>query len=360
MLKKIFRYLQEKKFFSRFYLDFKMLLKVRKPRLIIRLIKNYIAVIIFGKRPLRSIDFAPTYACNMNCEHCFAGPMRDDKKERLTPADYGKIADEAKRLGAIHFAFQGGEPLLLDDLEEMIRAIGPADSFVSITTNALLLTEERLLRLKKAGLDMITVSLDSGRPEEHDAFRKTPGAFEKALAAVKTARKLGLIVTVNTVVTRENLAGGGFAEIVNLCARFQVKLNILFPAIAGKWRGRKDLILTEREKEEVRKIAGDHTFVRRDLDANYVTYGCGAVKEMLYISPYGEVMPCSFIHVLLGKIGQDSLKSCIERGLRVPYFSAYYPVCPPMEDIGFIDTCLEKIAEAESLPAAFEAVFGRQ
>jgi len=247
----------------------------------------------------------------------------------------------------------------LQNLENMIKAIDPSDCFVSVTTNGFLLTEERITALKKAGLDMVTISIDSASPQEHDMFRNKEGALKKAIDAVYIAKKHRIRVTINTVITHENLASGGFEDLVALCAELKVKLNILYPAMSGRWAKSTEVMITPQEKKIVQNIVNKYMFIRRDLDANYLTYGCGAVKEMIYISPYGEVMPCSFIHVLLGNIKTDSLKECIERGLQIPYFSNYNSVCPPMEDIDFIQKFMFKIAESKKIPAKLENVWNK-
>jgi len=357
MLNKLFYILQQKKFFSMFYLDSKLGLKIRKPRFFLRVLLNYLLIIIFKQRRLRSVDFAPTYACNMNCTHCFALPMLDNRKQVMGLADYRRVASEAKVLGAVHFALQGGEPFLLANLEGIIEAIGPRDCFISITTNGAMLTKERLLKLKKIGLDMLTISIDSGFPQEHDRARNTNGAFDKALEGVRIAQRCNLAVTVNTIITHENIASGGFAEIVKLCSLLKVKLNILYPAVSGRYADKLEVMLSPEEKEIAKAITEGQIFVRRDLDANYLTYGCGALKEMIYISPYGEVMPCAFIHASLGNIKYDSLADCLKKGLRVPHFTRYHPVCPPMEDIDFIRQYIFKISASKDLPADFAEVF---
>jgi MoaA/NifB/PqqE/SkfB family radical SAM enzyme len=283
--------------------------------------------------------------------------MLDNKKETMTLEDFKIVSSQAKRMGAIHFALQGGEPLLLVDLEKIIAQIGPSDAFISITTNGALMTKELFLRLKKLGLDMLTVSIDSGIPQEHDKFRGVNGSFRKAVNAINIAREYNVSVTVNTTITHENISSGGFEEIVKLCDKLKVKLNILFPAICGRYAGRPDMMLSQDEKDKVQNIINKHVFVRRDLDANYLTYGCGAVKEMIYISAYGDVMPCSFIHASLGNIKTDLLSSCVEKGLQFSYFSGYCPVCPPMEDADFINKYMRRISGSKTLPAAFEEIF---
>jgi MoaA/NifB/PqqE/SkfB family radical SAM enzyme len=329
---------------------------VHKPLVTLRLIKNYMAIAC-GLTPLRTVDLAPTYACNMSCLHCFADVLKRGQGKCLEKGAYKKIADEAVALGAVHIAFQGGEPLLLADLEEYIAMLSPKRFIVSVTTNGYLLTQERIASLKKSGLDMLTVSIDSGLPQEHDKFRGVEGAFEHAIEAVRLALSNKVNVCVNTMVTNENITGEGFRKIIEMCARNHIKLTVVLPAIVGRWQERKDMLLSAENKIKLQKIMDENPFIRRDLHANYIHFGCGAVKEMIYISAYGDVMPCAYIHVLLGNVKKDSLKACREKGLSLPFFAKYLKVCPPMEDIEFIMTYLARIARSAKMPASFEEVF---
>ena len=201
---------------QKYWLNFKYAIKLGKPLLIFRLIKTYLGIIFFKNRPLRYVDFAIGYSCNLKCEHCFAtaledGIMRrgiplnsnkDSRKmlprggvgrKKLTPKDYGEMVEEAMQLGACNFSFQGGEPTLYPDLIEYIKEAHPEKNVISVTTNGTLLNESKILELKQVGVDILTISLDSADPSIHDSFRGIEGTFNKTLATIKMAKKLGKI-----------------------------------------------------------------------------------------------------------------------------------------------------------------------
>ena len=92
--------------------------------------------------------------------------------------DYARVARQAMALGAVNFSFQGGEPLMFKKLPHIIRACRPERNVISVTTNGTLLTEERVEELKRIGVDILTVSLDSGIAEEHDRFRAREGTWQ--------------------------------------------------------------------------------------------------------------------------------------------------------------------------------------
>ena len=182
-----------------FRINFKYAFRVHKPYLILRLIWNYFKIIFLKKQLLRYVDFSIGWKCNMKCQHCFAVNFEDSTKRVMGSSDYRKVAEETMKMGAINFSFQGGEPLLYKKLFDIIKSCYPQRNLISVTTNGILLTENMLKRLKKAGVDILTVSIDSGIPEEHDEFRNLKGAFYEALKGIILAKKMGLNVTVGFV-----------------------------------------------------------------------------------------------------------------------------------------------------------------
>jgi len=68
--------------------------------------------------------------------------------------------------------------------------------------------------------------------------------------------------------------------------------------------------------------------------------GCGAVKEILYFTPYGDVLACPFLHFSLGNVFEEDLDTIQRRALRNPYFALYYPVCLAAEHRDFIERYL--------------------
>lgn len=260
-------------------------------------------------------------------------------------------------LGAVHFAFQGGEPLILDELEEIIRACQPERNLIAITTNTLLLTPKRIASLKKCGVDMFTISLDGGTPARHDTLRGKDGLFKQVLAAARNALAAGVNVTFNTVVSHDTLYDSGLIELIHLSKSLNTKLNLLYAVPIGNWAGKNGVVLTEADKRYLDRLFVCYHHLRRDLDANYRTYGCGAMKEVLYINCYGDVMPCPFIHASFGNVMHQSLASIWQSGLTLEMFRTYAPICLAAEDHDFIHQRLAVANSADRLPVAMDKMF---
>jgi MoaA/NifB/PqqE/SkfB family radical SAM enzyme len=260
-------------------------------------------------------------------------------------------------LGAVHFAFQGGEPLVLDNLEEIIGACYPDRNVIAVTTNATLLTISRVHSLRKAGVDLFTISLDSGNPEDHDSFRRHPGAYNKVMEAVRIAREEGVNVTFNAVVSHNNVHSEGLLSLIRMTAGMGVKLNLLYAVPIGEWMNRKDILLTSEDVRCLDRLFESYCHLRRDLDANYQVFGCGAMKEVLYIDCYGDVMPCPYIHASIGNVLEEPLAAIWQRGQTIDHFKAYVPICLAAEDPHFIAEHLSATHEAGRLPVEGARMF---
>ncbi len=100
--------------------------------------------------------------------------------------------------------FTGGDPLMRDDLEELVsfaRDLGIRSSAAPAVTP--LLTEERMRSLREAGLSAVSISLD-GSPATHDWVRRSEGHFSATLEAVRRASAAGLKVQINSLIFRGN------------------------------------------------------------------------------------------------------------------------------------------------------------
>lgn len=324
-------YLKIKKKIFWFLINLGYVFRVTKPILLLRIIKNFLWMPFTGKPLLRYVDLAIGYKCNLSCEHCFATGLVEEKRRIMTAGEYSNVAHQAMSLGAVNFSFQGGEPLLYEELENYIRAAEPSQNLISVTTNGTLLDEATLEKLKKWGVDVLTVSLDSGIPEEHDKFRGRQGCFSIVHAGIKRALSMGMRVTIGTVVTPQNLRAEGINKLVDLASGLKVIL-MLIPAIRiGRWRDEPGLIFEQKDLDYLDGLVLKHLYVRTDFYANYFRKGCGAVKEILYLNPYGDVFACPFIHKKLGNALSEPLSSIRDRALNNRLFKDYKNVCLAMQ-----------------------------
>lgn len=339
-------------------LNFRYAFRPRKPILTARLAKAVLKSYLWGCPPLRYVDFAIGFACNLRCQHCFATALRQQGRRTMAVADYARVARECMDLGTVNFSFQGGEPLLFKNLSDIIRACRPDRNVISVTTNGTLLTAERLAELKAWGVDILTISIDSAIAAEHDSFRGQEGAFGQTMAGLHRALKTGMRVTLGTVITHDTLRSEGILQLLAFAKKKQILLYLILPVGAGKWNGNQDILLDQDDLAYIETRVAESPYIRTDFQANFGPRGCGAAKEILYLTPYGDVLPCPFLHISFGNVLEEPVAVIRARMLQYPYFATYHDKCLVSTDQEFIDLYLSRTKVAPLLPIRAEEVFG--
>lgn len=343
---------------ARFYYNLKYGLPLRKPRLALRIAKAYFDLLAGRRIPLRYTDMCLNLNCNLNCTHCFKTNFERPPGEGrpLSVKEWREVVRQLMELGNIAVGFTGGEPLANPELEDMIGAAWPDRNIIIINTNGTLLTEERAKRLYRLGVDVLQISLDSGIPEEHDEFRRMKGAFNRALRGVELALGAGLKVNIAPTVSHLNLHTEGFRRLVEISRKKGTLLNLSLAAPAGNWNGQTEFLLTEEDSAELNRLVAREPHVRRDFETNYLKQGCGAAKEKLYITTYGDVIPCPYMHISFGNVREEGLERIRHRMLGLPEFKDYIPNCLVAENRPFIQDHLSKTWEGQA-PVAWTKAF---
>ncbi len=152
--------------------------------------------------------------CNLKCVHCYSHSADVDYSGELTTPQGLHLIDDLADFGAPVMLFSGGEPLMRPDIFELIARATEKGMRAVISTNGTLITEEMAQRLKDAGLSYVGISLD-GLEDTNDHFRGVPGAFQKALAGVRSCLAQGVKVGLRFTMTRENYQDvGGILDLV--------------------------------------------------------------------------------------------------------------------------------------------------
>ena len=333
----------------------------RKPLFMARVAKFYLeSFVVKRQQPLRYVDFAIDYACNLKCAHCFKTSLENKKTyPRLEVSDYRRIARECIDLGAIHLSVQGGEATLVPRLEELVRNMSPHRVLFSITTNGTTIKPQFARKLRSWGIDQLNISIDSFDADTHDRFRGVKGAWVKTMDGLQAARRNGLNVQVNTTVSKTSLYSRGFMDLVDFCKHEKIILNLVLAAPSGNWDASLEFVLDGKDMRYVRALVQSTPYVRQDMDSIQLGRGCPAMKEALYITPFGDVLSCPFIHISFGNLHEATLKSIRRNALDYPFLGVHAQQCLVAEDRKFIDTYLTKIFGRVDLPAQHQEVFGR-
>jgi MoaA/NifB/PqqE/SkfB family radical SAM enzyme len=328
---------------------------IKKPLLFFRVAKVAFYYAILKKDVPWNANLALISNCNLDCQHCFAHTFniksKNQSKKELSTEEAIGVIKESLELGIFHFDLQGGEILLHPDLEKIIKAIEPHRSFINIITNGTLFSEDWAVKLKRWGVDGISFSIDSYISNEHDSFRNQNDVSLKLMNAIKIAEKCKFQITILTTVTHQTLRSEGVRLLHDFCLKNNFIQYLLIGIPAGKWMGRTDILINDEDHNYMQKLAKKtKNKIRRDLSPRFFRSGCPAVKESYYMTTYGDILPCPFIHISLGNIRDHLLKDILGRAATLKEFRNYCPVCLIGQDKAFINKYGQRLFSSVELP----------
>jgi pyrroloquinoline quinone biosynthesis protein E len=251
-----------------------------------------------------------TYLCPLRCVYCSNPTDLAAHPDRLKTADWLRVFREAAALGALQLNLSGGEPLLRKDLEELVAGAHALDFYTNLITSGLPLTRERLVRLRDAGLSSVQVSIQDARPSESDRIAGR-ASFEQKLEVARWVKELGLPLTVNMVLHRQNLdrTADMIALAENLGADRLELANTQY--LAWALTNRSALLPSRAQLDAAREVARaarerlkgkiELLFVLPDYYSDRPK-ACmsGWGKRYLLVSPDGLALPCHLAHTLPG------------------------------------------------------------
>lgn len=268
-----------------------------------------------GLHTLAGIEFALTYACQATCAHCSAASLHDVQQEkgRLDLEELRRFASHAFDLGVYEVNLTGGEPTLLKNLEEIIGCFRPERTFIGVNTNAMLLDVPRVKRLRDAGVDLLKISLDSPDPESHDRNRGLPGNHAHVLELLEEVRRVrGIRGHICSVGSADLIRSGGAEELVRMAADRGATIGFTLPAAVGRWGGSYHVMLEGSDLEHLRDVCKQsNAFFQGSVGLS--SFACPAAREEIYVSPYGDVLPCPFVQRSFGNLRDEGFSTIYER-----------------------------------------------
>lgn len=264
----------------------------------------------FNILPILS-EIAVTYRCNLKCGFCYAACGCQRKDADTSEMSTGEIIRilKAIRMDAKvpSVSFTGGEPLLRNDLEELVAGAKNIGLRVNLITNGTLLAgNNHADLLHKAGLNSAQISLEGPNAEIHDNLTDVPGSFKKTVAGISSLKNAGIHVHTNTTVNSGN--AGHLVELVRTVAGLGMKrmsMNMVIPAgsatssnlqmqYSGIWSA------IEPARAEARRLGIDFMWysptpmcILNPLAEGLGNKSCAACDGLLSVAPNGDVLPCS-------------------------------------------------------------------
>ncbi len=278
-----------------------------------------------------------TAACNLRCIHCHTsgGGRADDE---LTTEEVKRLLGQLAEIDEFRMvAFTGGEPLVRDDLFELLAYAKALGFTNTLATNGTLIDDDVARRLRDCGVAIGAVSLDGFDAETHDYVRNQPGAFEEALQGVRALSRAGIPLHINITAMDYNI--DQLEPLMALVDELETAILIMYQLVpVGRGRGIEEAALDlganerlirfmARAQRELRAImepvAGPQywPFLLQGAGidggpllrlAETVFHGCSAGRGFVYIKPNGEVWPCPFVEVSCGNVREIPFKTIWE------------------------------------------------
>ncbi|NLE05234.1 MAG: radical SAM protein [Crenarchaeota archaeon] len=273
------------------------------------------------------ISWNVTRKCNLKCSHCYINASSDSEpieyENELTTQQGKQLIDQIAEVSRPMLILSGGEPLLREDIYELIRYGTEKGIKMAMGSNGSLIDFEVARKLKEAGIKTISISVDSTIPEKHDEFRGVKGSWQKAINAIKVLRENNILVQVNTTLTQDNY--DEIDDIMTLSENLGVEnFHLFFLVPTG--RGRKitdispamyeDMIKNNLSKASRHRLNVRHScapqFMRiaKDMNIDMRQWIRGCVAGLYYCRIFcdGEVTPCPYLPVKLGNIKDKPFK----------------------------------------------------
>ena len=277
-------------------------------------------------RPIRDLRVSLTDRCNFRCFYCLphGEPPIAPKEQMLSYEEIDYVCEIFVSLGIEKLRLTGGEPMLRRDIETIIRKLSRLRTSglqdLALTTNGYYLPD-RAQSLKDAGLDRVTISLDSLKS---DVFKRMTGVdvLDKVLAGIAAAKKAGLEpIKINAVIVR----GHNEDEVADFAAfarEHDVKMRFIefMPLDSGHEWSREDVVSGKEIRD---RIAERFPLVRvevargSDTSSRY-RFADGAPGEIGIIAPVTEPFcgACSRIRLTADGQIRTCLFSTVEHSLR--------------------------------------------
>lgn len=243
-----------------------------------------------------------TYRCPLRCPYCSNPTNYREHALELSTEVWGDVFAQARELGVLQLHLTGGEPLARSDLESLIARAHQLGFYVNLITSGIPLTKERLTRLRDAGLDNVQVSIQDASQQSSDEIAGYAG-YTRKLEVMRWVKELGLPLTINVVLHRQNLNNVG--ALISMAEELRAdRLELANTQYLGWALANRDLLMPSREAlvsaravalEAQERLRGrmEVLFVIPDYHAKHPR-PCmdGWARRFVHIMPNGTVLPC--------------------------------------------------------------------
>lgn len=263
-----------------------------------RLIKAEVSCAL-GRYVPETVSIEITRECKCNCDHCTVS----EGEGEMTTDQIKHIIDQALDMGAFIITFTEGDPLLRDDVFQLVEYIDKDRAVVNLFTPGTEMTPEKAAGLKDAGLHNLLVSIYSTDPLKHDETRRLEGAYEKAVSAIKMGLEAGLLVTMTTHISPQRMHE--LSGLYALAGQLGVHEFSIWESVA-KHRGER--VISEDERQIIldmhrtrnRPGPGPRIFANSFFEGEML--GCMAGRRWAHVCVDGAVKACPYMPFEFGNV----------------------------------------------------------
>jgi AdoMet-dependent heme synthase len=289
----------------------------------------------------RLIFWELTKSCNLKCIHCRASADDAVFKGELDTDNIKRIIDDIASYSTPILVLTGGEPLFRKDIFEIAQYAGNKGFHLALATNGTLIEKDTAEKIKKSGIQRVSISIDGKDALSHDYFRGIDGSFNKAIKGAALLREEAVEFQFNTTITKRNV--GELEGIIHLSEQSGAKaLHIFMLVPVGCGVDIADTDMLSREKYEevlnwlykrmktttlefkatcappyyriIRQKAKEEgrTVSPKTDGMAAMTRGCLAGTGVCFISNTGNVQPCGYLPVTAGNLNEKPFKEIWE------------------------------------------------
>jgi MoaA/NifB/PqqE/SkfB family radical SAM enzyme len=212
--------------------------------------------------------------------------------------------------------------------------------------------------LKSIGVDKMQLSLDGVDAESHDTFRRKEGSWARVMTAIDACKEADLHVILSTVIWKDRIYTEEWKNFLEFAKEKEVGTYIVYAKPVGAFEGVTEQMMTEKEGKILQQFEEEYDIFTHMTPSYGRDIGCIAVKRMVSISRYGDIMPCPYQHVSLGNFFEESLKNIIDRGLNIKWFDPTKNMpCICGVDKGFIENVISETYGDSEVPVRYDRVF---
>lgn len=214
----------------------------------------------FGSNPTDSVKpplwllAELTYRCPLQCPYCSNPVDFARSQQELTTEQWIEVFRQARVLGAAQLGFSGGEPLVRQDLPELVKAGRELGYYTNLITSGIGLTESKVALLSEMGLDHIQISFQAADEEVNNMLAGSKKAFAQKLAMARAVKAHGYPMVLNFVTHRHNI--DQLERIIELCIELEADYVELATCQFYGWAelNKVDLLPTRKQLQRAERV----------------------------------------------------------------------------------------------------------